>query len=124
MTDRAIVPCGSCHLCCKLHTPLLPEKGDRIEEYDWAKWIDAKTGEFKGFILWRVPDGPNRGDCIYLTKDGCSIWERAPYTCRHFDCRETFRNSDRQGRKLAIKRGTMPKEIFERGRELLSAEIR
>jgi Fe-S-cluster containining protein len=119
---RAIVPCGPCHLCCKLHTPLLPEKGDKIEEYDSAKWYDDK-GTFKGYILWRVPDGPNKGDCIYLTKDGCSIWDRAPYTCRTFDCRETFRNSDRAGRKQAIKAGVMPKAIFERGRELLENKV-
>lgn len=117
MTDRAIVPCGACRLCCKLHTPLLPEKGDVIDSYDWARWFDDK-GNPKGFILWRVPDGPNKGDCIYLRDDGCSIWERAPYTCRQFDCRETYRNSDKAGRMQAIRAGVMPRAIFRRGRAL------
>jgi hypothetical protein len=30
----------------------------------------------------------------------------------------TFRNSDRAGRRLAVKNGLMPKAIFDRGREL------
>ncbi len=117
-SDRAIVPCGSCRLCCKLHTPLLPEEVDR---YDSAKWYDGATGAFKGYILWRVPDGPNKGDCIYLTEAGCSIWKRAPHTCRTFDCRELSKLPSAR-RMERIDSGEMPKDIFMRGRELLEAE--
>ena len=123
-SDRKIVPCGSCRLCCKLHAPLLPEKGDVIEDYDWARWyVTNERGEriYKGLILWRVPDGPNKGDCIYLTPEGCSIWERAPWTCRTFDCRDLSKLPSAE-RKQRIESGEMPKEIFMRGRELLEAE--
>lgn len=123
--DRKIVPCGSCQRCCKLHVPLLPEMGDVIENYDWARWyiMDKERGTkvYKGPILWRVPDGPNKGDCIYLTEQGCSIWERAPYTCRTFDCRDLSKMPSAK-RRARIESGEIPKEIFERGRELLEQE--
>lgn len=120
-SDRKHVPCGPCRLCCKLHTPLLPEKGDDIASYDTARWYDGATGAYKGLILWRVPDGPNKGDCIYLTPEGCSIWDRAPYACRTFDCRDLSKLPSAQ-RRERIESGEMPKEIFMRGRELLQDE--
>lgn len=94
-------------------TPILPEKGDDPSSYQTA--ICISIGKDPYLIL----DRHENGDCVYLTPDGCSIHDRAPWTCRTFDCRAVFRNSDRPGRKLAVKRGDMPKEIFERGRELL-----
>ena len=112
------VPCGSCHLCCRLMTPLRPDKGDDVSSYKTATCFTP--GKAPYLILDRHPNG----DCVYLTAEGCSIHDRATWTCRTYDCRAVFRNSDRSGRKLAIKRGEMSKEIFERGRELLSAEIR
>lgn len=108
-------------MCCKLHTPLHPEMGDDVSSYDTARWYDGATGAYKGMILWRVPDGPNKGDCIYLTPDGCSIWERAPWTCRTFDCRDLSKLPSAQ-RKARIDSGEMPKEIFERGHELSEVE--
>jgi len=94
-------------------TPILPEKGDNPASYDTA--LCLTPGKEPYLILNRK----DNGDCIYLDDRGCTIHDRAPWVCREFDCREVFRNSDRQGRKLAIKRGTMSKEIFNRGRELL-----
>ncbi len=114
---RVSVPCGSCHLCCKLMTPLRPEFGDKIEEYDWARWYDG-DGTFRSFILMRKPNG----DCVYLTDAGCSIHDRAPSICREFDCRSAWSNSDRNGRRAAIKEGRLTREIFLRGRELIEAE--
>jgi Fe-S-cluster containining protein len=61
----------------------------------------------------------DNGECIYLGADGCTIHDRAPWVCRTFDCRELYKASDRVGRRIAIKRGDMTKEIFDRGRELL-----
>ncbi len=112
--DR-VVPCGTCSLCCKLHTPLTD---DEYQNYDWADWWFMNPNgqkEYKGKILWRQQNG----DCIYLIDNRCTIYDRRPRACREFDCRETFKHSDRAGRKIAIKRGDMTKEIFERGRELL-----
>jgi Fe-S-cluster containining protein len=110
---RNVVPCGDCHLCCKLMTPVLPEMGDDASSYSTAMCFSP--GKAPYLILNRH----DNGDCVYLGPHGCLIWERAPWTCRRFDCREVFKNSDRAGRKLAVKHGDMSKEIFDRGRELL-----
>ena len=112
---RVDVPCNGCTLCCKLMTPLYPE--DDIASYEHGDWVEFNNGKsiYRGKVLARHPNG----DCIYLNEHGCSIYERRPRACGMYDCRETFKNSDRAGRKLAIKRGEVPKAIFERGRELL-----
>lgn len=111
--QRAVVPCGSCHLCCRLMTPLLPDRGDDVASYQTA--VCFKPGQAPMLILDRLPNG----DCFYLGPHGCTIHERAPHACREFDCRQTFLKSDREGRRLAVKQGRMSKEIFARGRELL-----
>lgn len=113
MPARNEVPCGACHLCCRLMTPILPEKGDDPARYQVA--MCHTPGKAPYMILDRLPNG----DCVYLGPDGCAIHDRAPWTCRDFDCRAVFRNSDRPGRRLAVKKGDMSKEIFDRGRELL-----
>lgn len=80
--------------------------------YQTMLWLNSPNGP--RLVLDRKPNG----DCIYLTENGCSIWEKAPATCRKFDCRFSWQNSDRAGRRLAIKNKVMTKDIFERGREL------
>lgn len=110
------VPCGSCHLCCRLMTPILPEKGDNPKDYQTAICISP------GKAPYMILDRRDNGDCIYLGHDGCTIHDHAPWTCRTFDCRDLFRNSDRPGRKLAVKRGEVAPGIFERGRELIEAD--
>lgn len=117
-SERNVVPCGTCRLCCRLMTPLLPEKGDDPSQYQTALWFKDGLGKPPTLILDRLPNG----DCVYLGEGGCTIHDRAPWTCRDFDCREVFKNSDRPGRKLAIKNGDMTKEIFARGRELLGVK--
>lgn len=111
--ERVDVPCGTCHLCCRLMTPILPEKGDNAFEYKTALCFSPNKEPY--LILDRLPNG----DCVYLGPDGCTIHDRAPWVCRDFDCRAVFRNSDRAGRRIAIRRGDMSKEIFDRGRELI-----
>ena len=98
-------------------TPLRPDMGDDIHAYKTALWF--RPGQLPKLILDRLPNG----DCVYLDEaTGCTIHDRAPWTCRTFDCRETFRSSDRPGRRLAVKSGEMTKEIFARGRKLTAAE--
>lgn len=111
--SRKIVPCGTCQLCCKMMTPILPERGDNAALYDTA--MCYTPGKQPYLILNRQANG----DCIYLDANGCSIWDHAPWVCRSFDCRELYKASDRTGRRIAIKRGDMTKAIFDRGRELI-----
>lgn len=96
-------------------TLLRPDMGDDVSSYVTAQWY--RDGLDKPSVT--ILDRQDNGDCHYLGHDGCLIHDRAPYECRKYDCREMFKNSDRQGRKLAVKNGVVPKGIFERGRELL-----
>ena len=112
---RNVVPCNGCKLCCRMFTMLRPEKGDDVASYVTAQWYRDGIDKPPVTIL----DRQDNGDCHYLGSEGCLIWDRAPFECRQFDCRAIFRNSDRQGRKLAVKNNVMPKAIFDRGRELL-----
>jgi hypothetical protein len=113
--NRNVVPCGSCKLCCRMMTVLRPEMGDDVSQYITAQWYRDGLDKEPITILDRLPNG----DCCYLDQHGCTIHDRAPYECRQYDCREMFRNSDRAGRKQAVKNGLVPKGIFERGRELI-----
>lgn len=115
MSFRHEVPCGTCHLCCRLMTPVLPEKGDDPNMYQTAMCFTS------GKAPYMILDRHENGDCVYLGGDGCTIHDRAPWTCRDFDCRIVFMNSDRTGRRLAVKRGDMDARIFVRGRELLES---
>jgi len=93
-------------------TPIRTDMGDDPSSYQTAMCLT--TGKTPYMIL----DRKDNGDCVYLDAHGCTIWDRAPYECRKYDCRRIFKYSDRAGRKLAVKRGLMPKAIFDRGREL------
>jgi Fe-S-cluster containining protein len=99
-------------------TLLRPDKGDDMNQYVTAQWYRDGLDKPPVVILDRL----SNGDCVYLGEGGCTIWDRAPYECRMYDCREMFKNSDRPGRKLAVKNGVVPKAIFDRGRELLGVD--
>jgi hypothetical protein len=87
---------------------------EEYANYDWA-WVTTREGKRLGRALKRLPNG----DCIYLGPDGCTIHDHAPHVCGRFDCRELFLKSDRAGRRQAIKSGKLPKELFDKGREML-----
>ena len=108
-----IVPCNGCRLCCRMMTPLRPEMGDDVASYQTA--MCYTPGQAPYLIL----DRHANGDCIYLGEQGCTIWERAPYECRMFDCREYFRNKTRNERRDLMKRDTAAKPLFDRAKELL-----
>ena len=112
--QRAVVPCGGCKLCCNsFMVPVRSEAGDDPSSYQTATCFTP------GKAPYLILDRHANGDCVYLNENGCTIWDRAPSICREFDCREMFKNSDRNGRREAIKRDNKQKALFARGRELL-----
>lgn len=115
VAERADVPCGSCTLCCR--TLIVPLAQEEFEQYDWA-WVTTRAGERLGRALKRKPTG----ECIYLGEKGCTIHGRAPHVCQRFDCRTLFKNSDRAGRRKAVKSGKIPKALFDKGREMLGTK--
>jgi len=95
-------------------TPIRVDRGDDPAAYRTA--VCHTPGKAPYLILDRLPNG----DCFYLGEHGCTIHDRAPYECRMYDCRRMFMQSDRAGRRLAVKRGEVDAGIFKRGRELLA----
>lgn len=78
------VPCNGCTACCQHDLIFLhPEQGDLVASYETFEVTNPLTGEH-GLALKHKPEG----GCWYVTDQGCSIHERAPAICRHFDCRK------------------------------------
>ena len=116
MTDRAIVPCNGCKLCCKNDAILLqPEHGDQPATYDTMPFKHPLTGE-DAFVLKRKPNG----ECVYLDETGCTIWNRAPALCQSFDCRLNYLKYTRHMRKQLTKKGLLSKAVLDAGRERLA----
>ena len=113
---RVDVPCGKCQLCCKIHFVFLNK--DEYAQYQWG-WCMRTGQDGKQHPIGRVLNRKPNGDCIYLNEYGCSIHDRAPKVCREFDCRTLFLQSDRNGRRLAIKNGEIKRELFDKGREMV-----
>lgn len=116
MMNRADVPCGSCHLCCRGDViMLLPDEGDDVASYEHE--IVTLPGVGTGAVLKKGRDG----NCIYLGPDGCTIHDRAPTICRIFDCRRWFMSKTRAERRRLVASGLADKEIFEAGRQRLAS---
>ena len=113
--ERASVPCGDCHACCRSLVMLLPDEGDDVASYDHE--IVTIAPGVSGPALKRKANG----DCVYLDDAGrCSIWERAPLICRVFDCRRWYKNHSRAERRKLIARGA-DQTIFAAGRARLAS---
>ena len=115
MSERANIPCGSCHLCCRGDLILLmPDEGDVIESYQ-CDVMELPSGPVA--VVKKGADG----NCIYLGPDGCSIYDRAPVICRTFDCRRLFLSKTRNERRAMVKAGLADADVFEAGRKRLSS---
>lgn len=66
----AKVKCGDCNACCKIY-----EVG-KLEGDDDSLFVNG--------LLPREKDGV----CSYLIDSKCSIYDRRPKSCRHYDCRD------------------------------------
>jgi hypothetical protein len=111
--NRAPVPCNGCTVCCQNELLFLhPEEGDVVADYLTQRAWNPLTQQ-AGFALQQKPNG----DCVYLGPSGCSIWERAPLICRHFDCRALLaRIGGRPAQRRALKTGMLSKELFDAAR--------
>jgi Fe-S-cluster containining protein len=114
----AIVPCGSCTLCCGREAIVLhPEDGDDVDSYETQVIPHPLKPNQLVHIL------KHNGDrCIYLGPFGCSIWARRPMICREFDCRGFAKRFTRHQMNKMVKAGVADMEVWERGRELLKRE--
>jgi len=74
-----------------------------------------------GFAIIQLQHKEN-GDCIYLGKEGCTIYDRRPQVCRKFDCRAMFLSQTREQRREWIKSGQMSREVYAAARKRLKQE--
>ena len=120
MNDRAQVHCNGCTECCQRDLLILhPELGDNPAEYQTMECINPVTGRW-ALALAHKPEG----GCIYLTKDGCSIHERAPAICRKFDCSEFVAKltaeTTRAQRRRMISNGLISANLLKEGKRRLT----
>lgn len=112
--ERASVPCNGCNLCCRGEAIiLLADEGDDIASYEHVL-VDI-PGLPPQAVLKKGADG----NCIYLGPTGCTIHDRAPKICKHFDCRGWYLSKTRAERRRMISQGHASKEIFDAGRARL-----
>ena len=85
MKDK-ILPCNLCTACCRGKLRLVaifPYE----DETQWNTLYLPKSG-------WYILANKDNGDCVYITDEGCAIWDRRPKTCREYDCREAMQGQE------------------------------
>ena len=101
--------CNGCTACCR---------GDRIHLLPGDDPANFETVPRDGKRFLRQIDG----ECIYLTDEGCAIYDRQPLMCRQFNCVSYFKMKTRQQRRaLERQRPEHFKPIFEAARERMTS---
>lgn len=96
--------CNGCTACCK---------GERIHLMDGDDPSAFETVAWGGKLWLKHVDG----ECVYLTDNGCAIYDRQPRMCRSFNCVEYFRMMNRNRRRALIKANPAHfKSIFKAAR--------
>jgi uncharacterized protein len=118
-TDHNAIPCDGCTECCKTDQVILrPEAGDDLSLFDF-EYIESAL--YPGQRVPALKRDPRTGHCVYLRQTGCTIHERAPWTCRRFHCARMFKalgRISRAKRDVLWARGDVLEEaIVERGRD-------
>ena len=110
------VPCNGCRACCLNDALILhPEMGDDPEQYGTDEIVNPLTGK----PALKLKNKPN-GECVYLGKTGCTIYDRRPAICAEFDCAEFVRRTGKKVIALMLRRGLASKTVVKRGKELLA----
>lgn len=75
--------CKGCAACCR--NDIVP-----LTQYDDP--TQYKTNLIDGTRVLKRKNG----DCIYLGRKGCRIYDRRPWMCRNFDCRRYLVITDKE----------------------------
>lgn len=100
--------CNGCRKCCigNNRATLRPDRGDVLKEYVHRPGPNGT----------RVLDKGKDGNCVYLGKTGCQIYNRRPYECRTFDCRTYFLRLEDNQMAFDARLGTEAGEAMMEGR--------
>ncbi len=107
MKER-LLNCNGCTACCIKEAIFLhPECGDIVEFYE--------TDTYNGRHI--LKHTKNSEECIYLTPNGCGIYDVRPTICRELDCRLVVR-------KLGFTRSRKMVRTGQFSRGVLAAAMR
>jgi Putative zinc- or iron-chelating domain len=107
------VPCNGCTECCQTNQGLVlhPDKGDDVESYQ-CQVLGHRVDGDPVFAL----AADERGRCVYLGSNGCTIYYRRPFLCRSFDCRKHYLILSRQDRNNLVNIGLSSRAVFDAGK--------
>lgn len=108
--EESTVPCNSCNLCCRGGQVIIimPEAGDDPTKYKTTEALIEGTLTLKQ---------KSNGDCIYLGKGGCGIYEDRPALCRHFDCRKMYLSTTKRTRRNMVDTQHAGETVFDAGKK-------
>lgn len=114
--ERTEVPCRGCTECCRSNQGLVlhPDQGDDVESYKFQVLGHGIAGH-PVFAL--ATD--ESGRCVYLGSNGCTIYDRRPFLCRSFDCRQHYLILPRQDRDNLVRIGLSSRAVFNAGKSRL-----
>jgi len=92
---------------------LHPEQGDDVASYRF-RIVEREAAE----PLYLLATN-EMGHCVYLGRDGCTIYDRRPLLCRSFDCRKHYLILPRQDRDNLVRLGLSSRAVFNAGRSRL-----
>jgi len=110
---RDPVECAGCTACCQGNQVvcLNEDYGDDPNLYPEEHLMVTR---YAGEVVLALRLQPN-GDCFYLRKGKCMIYDKRPAVCRGFDCRRATASFTEEEREQAIKHRVFSKEVFEAG---------
>ena len=82
---------------------------------DPALYKTVPHHKFPGDLM--LDHKPN-GDCIYLGKVGCTIYDKRPRMCREFDCRNFFPDLKIDEVRALEARGIIRLAVWRQGKRL------
>lgn len=116
MNSTTTVHCDGCTECCRSGQGLIlhPEDGDDVASYRHVKLGHRTDGTE---VLALATD--ERGACVYVGEQGCTIYERRPVLCRTFDCRKHYLILPREDRDNLVRLKLSSRAVFNAGRARL-----
>ena len=89
-----MVSCNGCRACCRNQAVLLfPGDEPNLDIFE------LRNAEVRGSMVTMLKNRPN-GDCWHLGANGCTIYDRRPVMCAHYDCRKQFLVTPKTERRL------------------------
>jgi Fe-S-cluster containining protein len=111
------VPCNGCTACCRSNSmvALRAEFGDDPNLYgdENLVWQMTEPGKPPELTLKRQTNG----DCTFLRKGKCKIYDKRPAVCRSFDCRRAFAMIPEEHHEAVVQQKVFSRDILNAANE-------